>query len=358
VLADNEGYTTQIRTSEWKSGLRRPACNLTTAAPASRRNSRSSTGLQRMPINGIVRTLGPPAPGLRPFTQPRPQSGIRPPPTASPSKSPCKNAGTSFQRRISTASGSQNLRASSRARHTRRTDPESARNRTRNPAKLARRSQSLSLCHSDSIARSSAHAIVLRSRSGRACFPGPTRVTSLNDGLGYKPIGFRCSTPVALESRQTTLQPAKKPKVSFWFATAILTLMNFPAHFPSATYVLLPFPRIKNKLPPRQTKAARVPTRAFVLSFLCSIVSTLGGPTRPQFLRGVLPSTIPKFVGPGSPCPPTCNQPNLVLLRTSDKDVRMISTYAAQNYTRRFRFGFSLHSARHSPAFRPIATRT
>jgi len=76
VLADNEGYTTQIRTSDGKVGYVARMYLTTRDAGLAAGTRESSTGLQRH-ARKRHRTLDRRRPGLRPVHQPRPQSGIR-----------------------------------------------------------------------------------------------------------------------------------------------------------------------------------------------------------------------------------------------------------------------------------------
>ncbi len=214
VLADNEGYTTQIRTSDGKVGYV-ARMYLTTAAPASQPELENpAPASNATPVNGIVRwTAG--AQGCDQFTSRgrKVESATANGLTVQVS---LQDTGWKLHASVavSNSSGSQIFVVPALVTLDELT-PKLRNLRQENPAKLARNEANHQLMHSESMAVPPPSAIVLRSRSAAHVSAVAYHVTSVDDYLGYND---ESASVRDLALKAAKLAPGQKTKGELWFA--------------------------------------------------------------------------------------------------------------------------------------------
>ena len=214
VLADNEGYTTQIRTLDGKVGYV-ARMYLTTAAPASQPELENpAPASNATPVNGIIRwTAG--AQGCDQFTSPgrKVESATANGLTVQVS---LQDTGWKLHASVAVSNGSGSQIFVLPALVTLDELTPKLRNlRQENPAKLARNEANHQLMHSESIAVPPPSAIVLRSRSAAHVSAVAYRVTSVDDYLGYND---ESASVRDLALKAAKLAPGQKTKGELWFA--------------------------------------------------------------------------------------------------------------------------------------------
>ena len=214
VLADNEGYTTQIRTLDGKVGYV-ARMYLTAAAPASQPELENpAPASNATPVNGIIRwTAG--AQGCDQFTSPgrKVESATANGLTVQVS---LQDTGWKLHASVAVSNGSGSQIFVLPALVTLDELTPKLRNlRQENPAKLARNEANHQLMHSESIAVPPPSAIVLRSRSAAHVSAVAYRVTSVDDYLGYND---ESASVRDLALKAAKLAPGQKTKGELWFA--------------------------------------------------------------------------------------------------------------------------------------------
>ena len=216
VLADNEGYTAHIRTSEGKEGYV-ARMYLTTATPTAEPElefNNPAPVANATPVNGIVRwTAG--ALGCDQFTSRgrKVESATANGLTVQVS---LQDTGWKLHASVAVSNGSSSQVFVLPSLVTLDELTPKLRNlREENPAKLARNEVNHQLMHSESTAVPPASAIVLHSRSAAHVSTATYHVTSADDYLGYND---ESASVRALALKTTKLAPGQKTKGELWFA--------------------------------------------------------------------------------------------------------------------------------------------
>jgi hypothetical protein len=216
VLADNEGYTAHIRTTEGKEGYV-ARMYLTTATPAAQPTlefDEPSPVTNATPVNGIVRWNAG-APGCDQFTS-RGRKVESATANGVTVQVALQDTGWKLHASVAVSNGSNSQVFVLPSLVTLDELTPKLRNlREENPAKLGRNEVNHQLMHIESNAVPPPSAIVLRSRSAAHVSTATYHVTSVDDYLGFND---ESASVRAVALKAAKLVPGEKTAGELWFA--------------------------------------------------------------------------------------------------------------------------------------------